>query len=102
MISGVGRTPVQRMLTMAALVMGGVGLVPAASARQLNVTVTGALTISWTAEPSLGCAAAGLCGVTGSIEILPAGSSGSSGGPAPIELTDFRATARVIQRGTGG
>lgn len=70
--------------------------------RQVNVTMTGALTLAWTGDPVRGCAAAGQCGVTGSIQIVPSGSTGSSGGPPPIELSDDSAVARVVTRGPSG
>lgn len=98
-----GRTTTKRALTAAAVsLLVAAAAAPAAPARELTTTLTGALTISWTAEPSLRCAAAGLCGVSGSIVVLPEGSSSTSGGPAPIELTDFTSTARVVQRATDG
>ncbi|MGH2857508.1 MAG: hypothetical protein ACRDMJ_08475, partial [Solirubrobacteraceae bacterium] len=55
-----------------------------------------------------GCAAAGLCGVSGSLEMLAGGSgessSSSGGGPSPIqaELMDPTAAARVTTLGVAG
>ena len=64
--------------------------------RQVNVALTGSLTITWTGSPASGCAAAGVCGVTGSVEMhLGNSSESSSGGAAPLEVTDPNAVARV-------
>jgi hypothetical protein len=65
--------------------------------RAVNVTLTGALTVAWTGDPAHGCAAAGLCGVSGSLEMAQRdeASSGSSGGTPPLELSDQSAVARV-------
>ena len=64
--------------------------------RQVNVALTGALTITWTGSRAAGCAAAGVCGVSGSVEMhLGDSSASSSGGPAPLEVTDPSAVARV-------
>ena len=64
--------------------------------RQVNVALTGSLTIAWTGSPAAGCAAAGVCGVSGSVEMhLGNSSASSSGGPAPLEVTDPSAVARV-------
>lgn len=70
--------------------------------RQVNVTITGSLTLSWSSDPALGCAAVGQCGVTGSLEILPSGTTGTSGGPAPLEPQDETATIREVSRGGDG
>jgi hypothetical protein len=64
--------------------------------RQVNVALTGSLTITWTGSPAAGCAAAGVCGVSGSVEMhLGNSSASSSGGAAPLEVTDPNAVARV-------
>ncbi|MFL5862733.1 MAG: hypothetical protein ACJ780_18470 [Solirubrobacteraceae bacterium] len=64
--------------------------------------MTGSLTIAWTAGAGRGCAAANLCGVSGSLEMLAGGSASASGGPAPFELSDFNAAVRVITRAADG
>jgi len=78
--------------------------VPAAAAgraRQENLNLTGSLTIAWSGDPARGCAAAGQCGISGSLEILPTGQS--SGSPSvPLEVSDDNAVARVTQRGPTG
>ena len=64
--------------------------------RQVNVALTGSLTITWTGSRAGGCAAVGVCGVSGSVAMHLGNSSSSSiGGPAPLEVTDSSAVARV-------
>ncbi len=66
-------------------------------APQVDVSVRGLLTIAWTGEAADGCATAGVCGVSGSLEVAPvAGDQGSSpAGQPPVELEDPSAVARV-------
>jgi hypothetical protein len=71
---------------------------PPGPSLQVNVTITGSLTLSWSSDPARGCAAAGLCGVTGSLEMLPGGTMSSSGGPLPMEPQDQSAAAREVTR----
>ncbi len=63
----------------------------------------GTLDYIWTGDPARGCAAAGLCGVAGSLQVVT-GNSSSGGGPGfpPIELQDDNAVARVDQPGPDG
>jgi hypothetical protein len=78
---------------------------PAAAAhqpRQVNVVLTGSLTVAWNADASRGCAAVGLCGMSGSLEMLPSGAFSASGGPAPLELTDSNAAVRAVTRAADG
>ncbi len=65
--------------------------------RQVNITLSGALTVTWTGDPAHGCAAAGQCGVSGSLEMVQGGetASASGGGTPPLELSDQNAVARV-------
>jgi hypothetical protein len=64
--------------------------------RQVNVALTGSLAITWTGSDTAGCAAAGVCGVSGSLEMhLGNSSASSSGGPVPLEVSDSGAVARV-------
>jgi hypothetical protein len=64
--------------------------------RQVNVALTGSMAITWVGSPAAGCAAEGVCGVSGSVEIhLGNTSSSSSGGPAQLEVSDDSAVARV-------
>jgi hypothetical protein len=64
---------------------------------EVNITLSGALTVAWTGAPAHGCAAAGLCGVSGSLEMVQGGeaASVSGGGTPPLELSDQSAVARV-------
>jgi hypothetical protein len=66
-------------------------------ARQVNVTLTGGLTVVWTGDPARGCAAAGQCGVRGSLQMVQGdeAASESGGGAPPLELSDQSAVARV-------
>lgn len=73
----------------------------AASQGVYDETTTGTLTIAWTGEPSLGCAAAGACGVSGALEMLPGGEEAGTG-PVPLELADFNAAARVTMQSPDG
>jgi len=68
----------------------------------VTVQLVGLLTIAWQGDPARGCAAEGLCGVSGSLQMLPSGQGGVSGGPPPIELSDFGAVARVTDASAGG
>jgi hypothetical protein len=66
--------------------------------------LTGSLTLAWQGDHSLGCAAAGVCGVTGSLEMIPSSANGgsSSGRGAALELIDPYAAARVSELSAGG
>ncbi len=90
----------------ACVVLGALGLGlpgPASSAshrpprqRVVNSEVTGPLLIAWSGDPAHGCAAAGLCGVTGTVQIhLGGASASSSGGPPQLIANDDGAVARV-------
>ena len=64
--------------------------------RQVNTNVTGSLTIAWHGDPAHGCAAAGLCGVSGTVQMTFGGESASSdGGFPPLLADDDNAVARV-------
>ena len=81
---------------------GGPGRV--VSTPSINVTVSGAITFTWTAEPMQGCAATGLCGVNGAIEAIPNISYGEGGSrlsprTIPIEVSDTGAVVRVSEPG---
>ena len=67
-----------------------------------DLELVGALTISWQGDAALGCAAAGQCGVSGSLEILPGSGPANSAGHATLELTDTDSAARVIKRSANG
>jgi hypothetical protein len=66
-----------------------------------DLYLAGALTLAWHGDPSRGCAAAGVCGVTGSLEIVPeAGSTAPAA--ATLELIDPFAAARAIDVSANG
>jgi hypothetical protein len=70
--------------------------------KSADIAFVGTLTIAWQGDQARGCAAAGLCGVQGSIEML-ADSSGPSGpGQPTFELNDAFSAARVIERSATG
>lgn len=97
---------------VAALLLAASAAGPAAAAASQPLTTTyvqlrGSLTVSWSGDPSDGCAAQGVCGVTGSLQMVPTSTSGeSSSSPEPslppLELTDEAAVARVVQTAAGG
>lgn len=88
--------------TVLALAGGGVPA-PALAARprpprsrQVNVVITGSLGVVWSGDPARGCAAAGLCAVRGSLDMVQEeGASASSNGVPPLEMSDPSAVARV-------
>src|SRR5947209_1246142 len=106
MISCMGNSWTRCLLAGCAVLASWAGSAAAAQAArrspQVNVVMTGSLTIGWTAGAGRGCAGAGLCGVSGSLEMLAGGSASASGGPAPFELSDFNAAVRVITRAGDG
>jgi hypothetical protein len=82
-------------------------LVPALAAKSrpappVTVELVGSLTIAWQGDQTRGCAAEGLCGVSGSLQMLPGGTMSSSPGPPPLELSDQASVARVIERSASG
>lgn len=74
----------------------------AAKPHYYSFTATGRLTFIWRGDPARGCAAAGVCGVTGSLQVYPSG--GSSGGDAPpfVEIGGGSAVARVDSTASNG
>ncbi len=97
-----------RAMVLAASLLPGVAAaqpVATASAKTIrqtvvNQTVSGSLAIAWTGEPARGCAAAGLCGVGGAMQITPSGSTGEGGTgitPATVPIqVQGTAVARVL------
>ena len=64
--------------------------------------MTGPLTIAWHGDAAHGCATAGLCGVSGTVQMTFGGESASSGGGSPPLLADDdNAVARVQTRAAG-
>ncbi|MGH2914624.1 MAG: hypothetical protein ACRDMX_06530 [Solirubrobacteraceae bacterium] len=70
--------------------------------RTVNVTVSGSLTFVWTGEAARGCAAAGQCGVSGSLQIDSDGGT-NSGFPAPApDLSDPNTVVRATSAAANG
>lgn len=63
--------------------------------RQVSTAVTGPLTIAWHGDAAHGCATAGLCGVSGTVQMSFGGASASSGGGPLQLLANATAVARV-------
>jgi hypothetical protein len=63
---------------------------------------SGTLTFSWQGDPARGCQAAGVCAVSGSLEVIPADQSGSMETPATrtIQIEDDNSVVRVIDPGS--
>ena len=68
----------------------------------VNVKLVGSLTIAWQGDQARGCAAEGLCGVSGSIQMIPTGDSSSSPGPPPIDFNDENSAVRVTESSPSG
>lgn len=90
-----GRLPWLLALVVAGSLVIAVPAVPAGASRSL--TLSGSLTWTWRADPARGCAAAGLCGVSGSIEVVPSLDSVAEpdGRSVSVMLRDPGAVARV-------
>lgn len=93
-------------ITAACVVLGvaSLGLPGAASSashhprpqRQVNTEVVGPLTIAWSGDPARGCQAAGLCGVSGTLQMqLGDSETSSSAGLPELLATADGAVARV-------
>jgi hypothetical protein len=67
------------------------------------VTATGSLTYTWHGDPSRGCAAVGVCGVSGEISLQPQGESDLNplGGAVLDVPLSGSATVRVLRDQTG-
>jgi hypothetical protein len=63
---------------------------------------TGALTFTWHGSAGRGCRAAGVCGVSGSLDVIPQDQSGASESPRQrdIDVEDDNAVARVDDPGS--
>lgn len=91
------------VLGVGAAVLAAAGTA-AAARMQLNYEAVGSLDYVWTGMPSRGCAAAGLCGVTGSLQVT---SDDSSGGvpervcadPMPYDVNFALARGRGVTVG---
>ncbi|MGZ4217254.1 MAG: hypothetical protein ACXVHB_05750 [Solirubrobacteraceae bacterium] len=63
---------------------------------------SGTLTFSWRGDPARGCEAAGVCAVSGSLELIPADQSGASETPPSrtIQIQDDISVVRVTDPGS--
>jgi hypothetical protein len=77
----------------AALLSGALSAAPASG--QVDYQPVGALDYVWTGVTSRGCAAAGLCGVTGSLQVTPDGDEGGGSGQPSVDVGDENAVVRV-------
>jgi hypothetical protein len=84
------------VVVMALASAGGV----AAASTQLSYSPDGTIDYVWTGVPSRGCALVGLCGVTGSLQVVSDETSSSEGGPPSIEVTDDSSVVRVEYPGS--
>ncbi|MDQ6803926.1 MAG: hypothetical protein M3065_02920 [Actinomycetota bacterium] len=91
------------MIAIGALAALVPALAPAARPTpSVTVQLVGSLTIAWQGDQARGCAAEGLCGVSGSLQMLPGSPSSSSPGSPPIEIVDSGAAARVTELSATG
>jgi hypothetical protein len=90
------------LIGVAVAVLLSAGVTSASSSTQINYTAVGSLDYVWTGVPSRGCAAVGLCGVAGSLQVNPDGSSDSGSGPPMTDVTDDNAVVRVEYPSVGG
>ena len=70
----------------------------------LGSTPVGTLDYIWKGDPARGCAAEGLCGVAGSLQVATGNSATASNAPGlpPVDIADDSAVARVEQFGPDG
>ena len=73
------------------------GATALAASSQVGFEPVGSLAYIWTGDPARGCAAEGLCGVSGSVQVVTGGSSSFQSGTrlSPVEITDDASVARV-------
>ena len=77
--------------------------VPAAAlADTPTLNPSGTLTFSWRGDPARGCQAAGVCDVSGSLEVIPQDESGASESPPSknIQIEDDNSVVRVTDPGS--
>jgi hypothetical protein len=74
----------------------------AALAQTPTLNPSGTLTFSWRGDPARGCQAAGVCDVSGSLDVVPDDLSGSSESPPSrnFEIVDEGAVVRVTDPGS--
>jgi hypothetical protein len=90
-----------------ASVLWVMALLPAAASarpRQLeySATAVGSALVTWSGDPARGCAAAGLCGVSGSLTLRVGNASEGGSGPVQIDINDDNAVARVSELAADG
>jgi hypothetical protein len=92
-----------------ALARFGIGLIVAccaapgvALADTPTLNPSGTLTFSWQGDPARGCQAAGVCAVSGSLDVIPADQSGSFETPRSrqVRIEDENAVVRVTDPGS--
>jgi hypothetical protein len=104
--SGLARFGIGVAVAMCALPGVASAETPVQSARSQTFTPvlnpTGALTFTWHGSASRGCQAAGVCGVSGSLEVIPQDQSGGSESPPSrrFEISDEGAVVRVTDPGS--
>jgi hypothetical protein len=81
-----------------------VGLSGATTSAQADTSIkpVGSLAFVWKGAPARGCAAEGVCNVTGSLVVRVGGSSTGGSGTPPIELTDDSVVAREQESASSG
>lgn len=74
----------------------------AASVQTPTLNPSGTLTFSWHGDPKRGCQAAGVCAVSGSLEVIPQDQSGSTESPRSrnINIEDDGVVVRVTDPGS--
>lgn len=75
----------------------------AAQRKAPTLEPSGSLIVSWRGEAARNCQAAGACGVSGSLEVIPEQEQGSESPPASdVQVDDADSAARVAVQGVGG
>ncbi len=85
-----------------AAIPGAASAVPSAASNAVPaLNPTGSLTFSWRGDGARGCQAAGVCDVSGTLEVIPESQSGSAESPRQpdIAIQDADAVARVSDPG---
>jgi hypothetical protein len=79
----------------AAVVVLAISGTPGAARTQVGYQAVGSIDYIWTGVADRGCAAEGMCGVTGSLQVTADGSSSGGSGQPQVEVNDNSAVARV-------
>jgi hypothetical protein len=85
------------------VLLGSAGGTALGASTQNGFAPVGSLAYTWKGDPERGCAAQGLCGVRGSIEVVTGGSASTQSGTRlpPVEITDDASVARVDDVSSG-